>query len=634
MMIILVLLPIYSWCAAPTVAANLNPANINGLKAQFQAAMKSFSDVASMHYTLAGIKELGVQPPDSFCNDIKRLVDKSDVESIYHATEAARVLANCRLPADEYRSLLTSTLQSDKSATSDIYYAVRASVNLGLNVDESAIEKRLSALAKTDDSVLSQGYALLTGAQLSQPVAKFYSDSINDLVQQADEVDGRTLQYEGGVGTTALLLNAFYEVAEKAGVPVKIDPKQLVKFASYFSTKKHVATLRSAYYLTKVFKYFSDNKNSVPVVVTRVSPSAISPQNPSVLVSVSNLLGQPVGEISVVAESAKRKEDGAVVISKQKLISKASDFSVFELPFYDAKIPRGFYTIHLTLTPRGDDKLIGLTDNTIEVKMTSEGAVENAELSVSDRDSASQAKTYKLNQPSALSDKLELDYHQKLALKFQIKDKRTGEFVRVQQAFLRFTNKKSRKEVIYLAEAATGASAQYKVEVDLTTNANDFRHQSGAYELVLIVGDSLLQNALEWKLSDNLQLTFHEDSLPDKDHQSLYVSRPEIIHQFRVDEKRPPTIVSLVFSGLTLLPLLVLLISWLRLGFNLSGMPFGLSPLGFHLSHGAVFALMFFYWKYLDMFQTIRYLALISIPLFLFGHRVLAVLAARREKKA
>jgi hypothetical protein len=44
----------------------------------------------------------------------------------------------------------------------------------------------------------------------------------------------------------------------------------------------------------------------------------------------------------------------------------------------------------------------------------------------------------------------------------------------------------------------------------------------------------------------------------------------------------------------------------------------------------AVFALMFFYWKYLDMFQTIRYLALISIPLFLFGHRVLAVLAARR----
>lgn len=64
------------------------------------------------------------------------------------------------------------------------------------------------------------------------------------------------------------------------------------------------------------------------MVVTRASPLTITPQNPSVLVSISNLLGQPVGEVSVVAESAKRKEDGVVVISKQKLQSKASDLYV------------------------------------------------------------------------------------------------------------------------------------------------------------------------------------------------------------------------------------------------------------------------------------------------------------------
>jgi hypothetical protein len=97
MMIILVILPIYSWCATSAIAANLNPANIDGLKNQFQTAMKSFSDVASLHYTLAGLKELGVQPPDSFCNEIKKLVDKSNLESIYHATEAAKALANCKV---------------------------------------------------------------------------------------------------------------------------------------------------------------------------------------------------------------------------------------------------------------------------------------------------------------------------------------------------------------------------------------------------------------------------------------------------------------------------------------------------------------------------------------------------------
>ena len=67
--------------------------------------------------------------------------------------------------------------------------------------------------------------------------------------------------------------------------------------------------------------------------------------------------------------------------------------------------------------------------------------------------------------PNVLGEKLDVDYHQKLSIKFQIKDKQNNEFIRVQQAFLRWTNKKSNKEVIYLAEASTGAHPQYKVDV-------------------------------------------------------------------------------------------------------------------------------------------------------------------------
>jgi hypothetical protein len=43
--------------------------------------------------------------------------------------------------------------------------------------------------------------------------------------------------------------------------------------------------------------------------------------------------------------------------------------SVYELPFYTKKIPRGFYTIHLTLTPRTEGKFVGLTDNTVRWKI-------------------------------------------------------------------------------------------------------------------------------------------------------------------------------------------------------------------------------------------------------------------------
>lgn len=96
---------------------------------------------------------------------------------------------------------------------------------------------------------------------------------------------------------------------------------------------------------------------------------------------------------------------------------------------------------------------------------------------------------------------------------------------------------------------------------DLTSNANDFRSQSGAYELTLVIGDALLQNSLSWKLNDAMQLTFHEEAQAAFDRQDLYRPKKEIIHQFRQEEKRPPEIVSLVFSGLTLLPLLILLFS-------------------------------------------------------------------------
>jgi oligosaccharyltransferase complex subunit delta (ribophorin II) len=95
----------------------------------------------------------------------------------------------------------------------------------------------------------------------------------------------------------------------------------------------------------------------------------------------------------------------------------------------------------------------------------------------------------------------------------------------------------------------------------LTSNAADFRHQSGAYEMTLLIGDALLQNGCAWKLNDQLQLSFHDESLPEKDHRTLYEPKKEIIHQFRPDEKRPPTMVSLIFSGLTLFPLVILLLS-------------------------------------------------------------------------
>ena len=78
--------------------------------------------------------------------------------------------------------------------------------------------------------------------------------------------------------------------------------------------------------------------------------------------------------------------------------------------------------------------------------------------------------------------------------------------------------------------------------------------------MVLLVGDALLQNAFAWTLHDQIQLSFHEEGVLEKNHQLLYQAKKEIIHQFRVDEKRPSIIVSVIFSALTVLPFLILFV--------------------------------------------------------------------------
>ena len=107
-----------------------------------------------------------------------------------------------------------------------------------MNLDESTIEKRLNSLAKTDDNILSQSYALSTGAQLNSIIAKLHAGSINDFIQQDDELEKCTLQYEGSVSTTALAFSRFHEIAIEDGTSFKFNLKQLIKFSSYFSTKR------------------------------------------------------------------------------------------------------------------------------------------------------------------------------------------------------------------------------------------------------------------------------------------------------------------------------------------------------------------------------------------------------------
>jgi len=176
------------------------------------------------------------------------------------------------------------------------------------------------------------------------------------------------------------------------------------------------------------------------------------------------------------------------------------------------------------------------------------------------------------------------------------------------------------------------ASNHYSAEIDFSKNAKNFQNIGGLYSVELLIADALIENPLTISLVD-IKLNFGEEQ-QSVDQQNLkanlYSKKPEIKHLFRQSEPMPPAIVSTVFAVMCLVPLVIMLFLWMRIGFNFSKFSFSLSGLIFHGTLAAIFGLYYLYWVQLDMFQTIKYLAILSGLALVFGNRLLSSLASHK----
>jgi oligosaccharyltransferase complex subunit delta (ribophorin II) len=60
------------------------------------------------------------------------------------------------------------------------------------------------------------------------------------VIAQADEVDGKILQFEGGLSVTSIVLTGATNLAGKAKKPLQISGEQASKFANYLMSRKSV----------------------------------------------------------------------------------------------------------------------------------------------------------------------------------------------------------------------------------------------------------------------------------------------------------------------------------------------------------------------------------------------------------
>nr|KAF6472365.1 ribophorin II [Molossus molossus] len=618
--VFLLALTITTSAQALTLTHYLTKHDVERLKASLD---RPFTTLESAFYSIVGLSSLGARVPDvkKACTFIKSNLDPSNVDSLFYAAQSSQVLSGCEISiSNETKDLLLAAVSEDSSVT-QIYHAVAALSGFGLPLASQEALSALTARLSKEETVLATVQALQTASHLSQQAdLRSIVEEIEDLVARLDELGGVYLQFEEGLETTALFVAATYKLMDHVGTEPSI--KEVIQLMNTIFSKKNYDSLSEAFCVASAASALSQNRYHVPVVVVSEGSPSDTHEQAILRLQVTNVLSQPLTQATVKLEHAKSVASRATVLQKTSFTPVGD---VFELNFVNVKLPSGYYDFAVKV--EGDNRYIA---NSVElrVKLSTEVGITNVDLSTVDKDQSIAPKTTRVTYPAKAKGTFIADSHQNFALFFQLVDVNTGAELTPHQTFVRLHNQKTGQEVVFVAEP--DSKNVYKFELDTSERKIEFDSASGTYTLYLIIGDATLKNPILWNVAD-VVIKFPEEDAPSTVlSKNLFAPKQEIQHLFREPEKRPPTVVSNTFTALILSPLLLLFALWIRIGANVSNFTFAPSTIIFHLGHAAMLGLMYVYWTQLNMFQTLKYLAILGSVTFLAGNRMLAQQAIKR----
>ncbi|XP_044152851.1 dolichyl-diphosphooligosaccharide--protein glycosyltransferase subunit 2 isoform X3 [Bufo gargarizans] len=619
---VLLVLALFAIVHALTPSHYLSQADVERLK---DALEHPLSDLENAYYYIAGFNHLGASVADekAACNFIRSNVDTSNVDSLFYAAQSSQALSNCEVPiSNETRDLLLGAVSEDSSVT-QIYHAVGALNGFGLPLASQEVVGALTTRLSKEENVLATIEALLTASMLSQQAdLRGIVEEIEDLVARLDDLGGQYLQFEEGLEATALFVAATYSLSDHVGVEPALKEDQIVQLVNAIFSRKSFDSLSEAFSVAFAASALSHNRYHLPLIVVPDGPAAVSHKQPLLRLLVTNVLSQQLSDAKVKLTQAKSSSTKATVLENAAFTPSGD---AFELNFMESKPASGYYDFSVSV--EGDSRFLA-NQVEIKVKVSTEVGISNVDLSIVDKDQSISPKTARVAFPSKAKGPFTSDSHQNFALSFQLTDVNTGASLTPHQTFVRLHNQKTGQEVVFVAEPDTKGT--YRFELDPSERKSEFDSASGTYTLYLIVGDATLENPILWNMADVIIKFPEEDTPTPVQSKTLFTPKQDIQHLFREPEKRPPTVVSNTFTALVLAPLLLLFILWVKIGVNISNFSFSPSTLVFHLGHAAMLGLMYVYWTQLDMFQTLKYLAILGIVTFLAGNRMLAQKAVKR----
>ncbi|XP_076176441.1 oligosaccharide transferase delta subunit [Ptiloglossa arizonensis] len=619
------------------------------------------NDISLLYYSVHGYKLLGETVPNeqNICNGLMKIVkDDKDItsEKAFYVASTWKTIGNCQdNPTSVIKKVFMNIVEKDITSMVELYYAISGlgalSETLPLKepqtefnvLSEALSDEQVDKIVKAvknllykDEYLLNLGYAFHIASYIGR-TGEFIYYGIVDAMVQADEVGGQYLQFEGGLSVTSFLVNGIFKLSKSLFRQPLVSDVEVVKVVNYLLSRRSVQTAKGVTNLLSALTSIATNSFVKPVCVILANEEiGISAEQPLIIVKVCDILGNPLtSSPKVVINSETRIGDDGVILNKQPLQPSATDKTLFTINFMEFKPERGFYKISV---------MAGSVTNTVTVKVLCHVVVDYLEIGTGDADQTTQPKLTRVPYPEKLTNKIEADSQQKLVMRFLLRDGASKKPMRTHQAFVRLSSASVSKdgkkghEILFVAEP--DASQVYKFDMPVGSAAANFDHQSGDYNVELIVGDPILSNPFQWTIAV-VTLEFPEPTSTErvdktasyKQKTNIYATKPEIKHMFREPEKRPPAFVSNLFTGLCLAPVLLLLILWAKLGANISNFPFSISALTFHLGLGSIFVLFGIFWLKLNMFVTLQYLFSLGIVTFLAGNKMLSRIAHKHKSR-
>lgn len=595
-------------CVLASLACSLSPSDRGKISSEFNLPIDSLKSAYQVTVARNILQLPLLESSCEFVANNAQLV----LADLYFASHISKI-QGCQVSIDGIEEYLNSEIAGEGASMNTLFKAVTSLSNFGMTIDASVNDK-IAAKVKDEDTVTAHSLAYLAAAVLPGDVSKDLVDSIEDIAHRADTI-GNAMSFEGGLMETALFLKGAAVLSQKAGKAALTD-QMIQKFANYIVSNKDKAGKSNLFYTLVGLDALSSG-SLVPTHLVVLDNSAVISEGLRTLkVSLVNPLGVTVKDSTAKIVSAKGAGGEAIFPAGPM----SGGDGMFEISASD--LTRGVFSAELGFElPSG---YLAPDNSVVKVKCVLPVVVTDAAFKLIDVDDN---RVLTNSDPSVGVVSGKADLSTRLIFDFTLKDG-AGE-VTLHQVFVRFTNTKTKQHVYFIAQA--DLKKKYTIDLNFrSAAAKSFGSIAGEYSVDLIVGDATLPAAMVVDIAVlNLEIPDSKEAATDLSKQA----KPEITHLFKQPEKRPPQAISMVFTGCVLLPALVLLIVWAKLGANISNMTFSLSAIGFHGGLLSIIGIYINFFLGINMFTTIKYLAGVAIVTFLCGQRLLSGIAAAKKAK-